>query len=155
MRATCEVCEERDLLELPYIKVRVYKTKDDVTICISDMGGGIPRAIVNNVFDYFFTTANQTGTEVRNVPEASIGGLESEAHPMHGLGYGLPLSRLYARYFQGDMKMSSCDGYGTDTYIYLRALESDAREMLPIFNANSSNKLKDTANQVEDWTKDE
>ena len=53
------------------------------------------------------------------------------------------------------MKMASCDGYGTDTYIYLRALESDAREMLPIFNANSSFKLKDTSNQVEDWTKDE
>ena len=84
-----------------------------------------------------------------------MGGTTSTNTPMHGLGYGLPLSRLYARYFGGDMKMASCDGYGTDTYIYLRALESDAREMLPVFNSNSSNKLRDTSNQVEDWTKDE
>jgi len=47
------------------------------------------------------------------------------------------------------------DGYGTDTYIYLKALESDAKENLPVFNASSSYKIQDTSNQVEDWTKDE
>merc|ERR1719186_1152441 len=81
-----------------------------------------------------------------------MGGTTSTSTPMHGLGYGLPLSRLYARYFGGDIKVASCDGYGTDTFIYLRALESDARETLPIFNASSMNKIRDTANQVEDWT---
>merc|ERR1712083_328778 len=50
---------------------------------------------------------------------------------------------------------SPVDGYGTDAYIYLKALETDARETLPIFNASSSSKIRDTKNQVEDWTKDE
>ena len=59
------------------------------------------------------------------------------------------------RYFGGDLKIASCDGFGTDAYIYLKALETDARENLPIFNANSSYKIRDTKNQVEDWTKDD
>ena len=79
-------------------------------------------------------------------------GLESQKLPMHGLGYGLPLSRLYARYFKGDVQIASVDGYGTDVYVYLQSLSHMAQENLPVYNAVSSAKLQAVATQVPDWT---
>merc|ERR1712123_78978 len=57
-------------------------------------------------------------------------GLSAETLPMHGLGYGLPLSRLYVRYFKGDIQIASVDGYGTDVYVYLQRLSHMAQENL-------------------------
>lgn len=42
---------------------------------------------------------------------------------MAGLGFGLPLSRLYARYFGGDLRLQSIPGYGVDAHLTLRKLE--------------------------------
>ena len=50
---------------------------------------------------------------------------------MSGLGYGLPLSRLYARYFGGDLQMVSMEGYGTDCYIHLKRVGGEEISMPP------------------------
>uniref|UniRef100_A0A4W4F0D7 Protein-serine/threonine kinase n=1 Tax=Electrophorus electricus TaxID=8005 RepID=A0A4W4F0D7_ELEEL len=54
-----------------------------------------------------------------------------------GFGHGLPISRLYARYFQGDLKLYSMEGVGTDAVIYLKALSSESFERLPVFNKSA------------------
>eukprot|EP01083_Nonionella_stella_P022922 63358_1 len=43
--------------------------------------------------------------------------------PMFGLGYGLPICRVYAKYFGGSCQIQSIDGYGTDAYLYLNNLK--------------------------------
>lgn len=75
---------------------------------MSDRGGGITRSTVDQLFKYMYSTAPQPS--------------KSDAHtvPLAGYGYGLPISRLYARYFHGDLVLLSCEGYGTDAVIYMK-----------------------------------
>ena len=51
--------------------------------------------------------------------------------PLAGLGYGLPISRSYCRYFGGDLSIMSMEGYGTDAFVYLARL-GNTKEPVPI-----------------------
>merc|ERR1719350_25955 len=85
------------------------------------------RRVRRKIFNYMYSTAPKV---VLPTSGGSYGGgLAAAQLPMHGLGYGLPLSRLYARYFMGDIKLASVDGFGTDTYIYLQRISSMAGEL--------------------------
>ena len=66
--------------------------------------------------------------------------------------YGLPLSRLYARYFAGDLELFSYDGYGTSAVLYLQAHPENAQEILPIFHPTSSKKIYEAQLAANDWT---
>ncbi|XP_014012734.1 pyruvate dehydrogenase (acetyl-transferring) kinase isozyme 3, mitochondrial isoform X2 [Salmo salar] len=68
-----------------------------------------------------------------------------------GFGYGLPISRLYARYFQGDLKLYSMEGVGTDAVIYLKALSSESFERLPVFNKSAWRHYQ-TSPEADDWS---
>ncbi|XP_072441142.1 pyruvate dehydrogenase (acetyl-transferring) kinase isozyme 3, mitochondrial isoform X2 [Chiloscyllium punctatum] len=68
-----------------------------------------------------------------------------------GFGYGLPISRLYARYFQGDLKLYSMEGVGTDAVIYLKALSSESFERLPVFNKSAWRHYQTTP-EADDWS---
>ncbi|EPZ36222.1 Histidine kinase-like ATPase, ATP-binding domain-containing protein [Rozella allomycis CSF55] len=109
--------------EYPPIKLIIAEGKEDITIKISDEGGGIPRSGLPLIFTYLYTTANI------QFDENSFQFNEFNA-PMAGFGYGLPISRLYARYFGGDLAVISMEGYGTDAYLHLSRL-SDSKEPLP------------------------
>ena len=123
MRATVEQGRKEGLVPLSPIRVFISKTDEDITIKISDQGGGIPRDLMDNLFKYMYTTAGRVGKAHADVVR------NSQVPPMAGLGYGLPLSRLYARYFQGDIDIASIDGIGTDCYIYLKSMEASVSIM--------------------------
>lgn len=42
--------------------------------------------------------------------------------PMAGLGFGLPMARVYAEYLGGALDMATMHGYGTDVYLRLNHL---------------------------------
>jgi pyruvate dehydrogenase kinase 2/3/4 len=132
------IIESKKSIDLPDIDVLVAQGKDDVTIKISDQGGGIPRHKTDRLFHYLFSTA----------PRPSMTPTKT---PLAGYGYGLPLSRLYARYFHGDLILNSLDGYGTDAVVYLKSSTADANELLPIFNKTSTRQYK-SAIPAADWT---
>ncbi|UYV60835.1 PDK2 [Cordylochernes scorpioides] len=124
----------------PSIHALVVRGKEDITIKVHDKGGGIPRSMQELLFQYMFSTAPQP-------PMTAI----SDSAPLAGYGYGLPLSRLYARYFQGDLILNSYEGYGTDAIIYLKALSNEANEVLPVFNKTSSRHYRDPG-YTHDWS---
>jgi signal transduction histidine kinase len=108
--------------DYPPITIVLSKGDADLTIQVSDIGGGISRTDISRIFDYSFTTARRPSGDI----EADI------AHaPLAGFGYGLPLSRQYARYLGGDIQVISMDGYGTAAYVYLKHIASDTIESVP------------------------
>lgn len=128
----------------PAIETLVVKGKEDITIRITDYGGGIPVSKIPLVFKYMYTTAPKPAIE----SDIYTHGANA---PLAGYGYGLPLSRLYARYFNGDLQLSSIDGYSTAALIYLKTLSKDANESLPLNNRTTANNYKN-ATAKNDWT---
>jgi len=152
MRASCEWAEQNETDTIPFIRLRIYQTGEDITLKISDRGGGMSRRTKRKIFNYMYSTASNK-VSYDGIGGGSYGvGISASTLPMHGLGYGLPLSRLYARYFRGDIKVASVDGFGTDVYVYLQRLSHLAQENLPVYNIVSSSKLLATSTQVPDWT---
>lgn len=93
-----------DKSEFPVTKVIIAEGKEDITIKVSDEGGGIPRSAIPLVWTYMYTTVDTT-------PDLDPDFNKSDFKaPMAGFGYGLPISRLYARYFGGDLKLISMEG---------------------------------------------
>lgn len=103
-----------------------------VTIRIRDRGGGISPAVLPSVWSYSFTTFEGEddipgaknlngggGMDALNAIADGTGGVNSS---IAGLGYGLPLSRTYAEYFDGGIAVQSLFGWGCDVYLRLKGI---------------------------------
>lgn len=125
MRATVEL---HGVENMPPIRIIIAdgEGNEDVVIKVSDEGGGIKRSNMNRIWSYLFTTADPLildrmlgiNGEISNDLMRDF----DTASPLAGLGYGLPISRNYARYFGGELTIMSMEGYGTDSFIYLPRL---------------------------------
>uniref|UniRef100_A0A8C2IA10 Protein-serine/threonine kinase n=1 Tax=Cyprinus carpio TaxID=7962 RepID=A0A8C2IA10_CYPCA len=136
MRATIE--NHKEGCNFPPIQVMVAIGGEDLTIKMSDRGGGVPFRKMENLFSYMYSTAPKPQMD------------DKQRAPLAGFGYGLPISRLYAKYFQGDLQLYSMEGHGTDAVIHLKALSTDSVERLPVFNKTARRNYEVTQG-ADDW----
>lgn len=118
---------------------------------VRDQGGGVSPSNMARIFSYAFTTAGHSnpdddiddggpyaaqhvggsaavgegtsGGEGNLFGEITGKGLQVGLGTIAGLGYGLPMSRLYARYFGGSLDLFSLDGWGSDVFVKLRSVD--------------------------------
>ncbi|KAF8940088.1 hypothetical protein BGZ58_007775 [Dissophora ornata] len=129
----------------PPVEVTIAQGDHEVTIRIRDHGGGISREHFDAIFDYSFTTVKNENDDndstdagagdspygvdsifkgvSRLAMQAGLGG------PIAGLGFGLPLTRIYAQYFGGDMHLISLQGYGCDVFLKLKQIDETLEDL--------------------------
>ncbi|NXH43819.1 PDK2 kinase, partial [Dicaeum eximium] len=141
MRATVESHESSP--RLPAIRVMVALGQEDLSIRVRGQG-----------------TMDTPGTawcpgDALGVPWGCPPALApshpNPCPPQAGFGYGLPISRLYAKYFQGDLQLFSMEGFGTDAVIYLKALSTDSVERLPVYNKSAWRHYQ-ASQEAGDWS---
>lgn len=123
LRAVNDRFEDADF-EPPPVRVIIAKGGEDVAIKVSDEGGGIPRSGMPRIWTYLYSTAESPMEAMELESEGADG-----PAALAGYGYGLPISRLYARYFGGDLQIISMEGYGTDAYLHLNRIGDSAEPL--------------------------
>jgi len=118
--AVCATLERHASQEwrLPPVHVAIHPGRYDVEVRVADQGGGMRRHMLKRIWEYGFS-----GCKVERMD-----GIARSFDPVgrhmaiSGYGVGVPLSRLFARYFGGDLLISSVYGFGTDVSIRLNRL---------------------------------
>jgi len=136
--------------EMPPVRIVIASGNEDITMKISDEGGGIPRSEMQMVWTYLHSTAQKPAAlEVGSVATRDT------SSALAGYGVGMPLSRLYAEYFGGSMDVKSMESFGTDAYLHLNRLGHncenlpDAVRMSP-GNLSSDQDLQDSDKDLTD-----
>ncbi|OZJ02136.1 hypothetical protein BZG36_04796 [Bifiguratus adelaidae] len=127
-------CSKTTRASPPDIVTTICSSPEDVIFRISDQGGGINTATLeslwkfanpNKPFDRFTTVTKLAGR---------LGEEDRECAPSHDpygtSGLGLPLSKVYAEYWGGNLKLYSMDGYGTDAYVRIPKLGNVAENVV-------------------------
>jgi len=103
--------------EVPSLQVTVTEEQAmwdrERSVKIADSGTGMNRRVLSKAFSYFYSSV-----KARPTVASEVGDFDRRV-PLAGFGFGLPISRVMARYFSGDIDLNSIPGKGTDVYIYL------------------------------------
>lgn len=121
-RATVDRCRCSGSDEaMPPIRVVVSQGGEDVTIKVADNGGGAPRSTMEQIWKFAHSTSPDL-EENTDFGEDAFSGTKIR-------GFGLPLARIYARYFGGELTLLSTEGHGMDAYLYLPRLGSSCEKL--------------------------
>ena len=151
IQAVVEKWSARTDRALP-IQVLVCETPEQVIIRISDQGGGVPKDVVPHLWSFSSGSRSETYLKnLSQVPKMAAtmqelelpspnpdksrpvdeskkrsydGSLRSltSRNPYLQLGMGLPMSRVYAEYWAGQLELHSLEGYGVDAFLQISKL---------------------------------
>ena len=76
------------------------------------------RSMMKQMWTFAHSTLNEEGRSREDKYDFG----KDEFVGSHIRGFGLPLARIYARYFGGEVTIKSMEGYGVDAYLYLPVL---------------------------------
>lgn len=105
--------------DMPPVCVLVNRRSNTQHACIriSDEGNGMSEKALKMAMAYSYTSVSNPALTL----EKERGGHKviETTSPLAGYGYGLPMSRIYAHSFGGDLMLQTMEGYGTRAYYYL------------------------------------
>jgi signal transduction histidine kinase len=122
-RATAEF--HRNDAALPPVRMTVCVNDSYITLRISDQGGGFPVSLTSKLWEYSYTSI--VPDEEDNASMFSV--MTSDAPRMGvlaGLGFGLPMSRVYTEYLGGSLDIVGMHGYGSDVFLRVNRLDAHA-----------------------------
>lgn len=103
--------------------INVYQScgDDDLIVKFEDRGGGFSRSDLSRVYSYSYSS-HQGKNNNTNCNDNINNSVNNHKPILSGLGYGVPLSRLYASYFGGHLEIIPYNGIGTDVIVYINKL---------------------------------
>ncbi|CAF1414340.1 unnamed protein product [Adineta steineri] len=131
-RATVEHHRYSDL-GLPSVTVTIAVNEDELVLRIKDRGGGMPRALLDKIFDYHFSSNHLSHdpsllsyTDFDNHFHDQLVTTDN-TNRMSGYGFGVPTSRAYCEYLNGSLTIETMHGLGSDVYVRVGLLTSENR----------------------------
>ncbi|KAJ2377094.1 hypothetical protein H4S02_007743, partial [Coemansia sp. RSA 2611] len=136
-RATVEFSSQTARDAHPPIQITITKGDGYVGVRIRDQGGGIPKSSMPNIFEYSWSSMQDADAADDHGAGSSMAGMSMQTNlalqqgiggPIAGLGFGLPMARLYAEYFGGSLDIVSMEDYGCDVFLKLRSIEGSVED---------------------------
>lgn len=87
------------------IQIGIYadvNNPDLVVFEIKDNGGGMPKSMLKKIWQFHYTSSNDTERDV-----------------IHGFGMGLPLCKVFAEFNYGSIKLVNIEDHGVTVYLKL------------------------------------
>jgi len=110
------------------VRLTVSQNSTDILFRVSDNAGGIPNEIFKNLWSYSHTPDEFENFKKIKKMDASMAEREQQTHG-EKLGFGLPMSKVYAEYWGGELSVMTMDGFGTDAYVRIPRLGNQAENL--------------------------